>query len=77
MVLHPFRDLSPASFLGGVVAALARLLTPSDRVVPPQRGQRVQWLGDLGGGLLWGDTAATLVGQGHGLPGHGDKFVAQ
>jgi hypothetical protein len=77
MALHPFRDLSPASFLGGVVAALVRLLAPSYRVVPPQRGQRVQWLGDLGGCLLWGDTAATLVGQGHGLPGYGDKFVAQ
>jgi hypothetical protein len=77
MALHPFRDLSPASLLSGVIAALARLLTPSDRVVPPERGQRVQWLGDLDGCLRWGDTAATLVGQGHGLPSHGDQFVAQ
>src|SRR5215211_5388366 len=53
------------------------LLTTSDRVVPPQRGQRVQWLGDLGGRLFWGDTAATLLGQDHSLPGYGDKFVAQ
>lgn len=37
----------------------------------------MQWLGDLGGRLSWGDTAATLVGQGHGLAGYGDKFVAQ
>jgi hypothetical protein len=27
--------------------------------------------------LSWGDTAATLVCQGHGLGGYGDEFVAQ